>query len=177
MIRICTLAVLFFGLSACGDSEPERPAGPVSLVAHDSWSLSAAGDDPFSATRDDYIPCDQTSVAREDIAGFDSVEVKTSPCNYITIQQPMRADLRTGDRVDLRIWHFFLDELPDAEAYVALQAGQQLLWEKYIPLPTDSGIHTDTITVEADVAIDAPVYFHIRNHGRNSWHLLEVDRL
>ena len=168
-------ALILLPLLSCGEGDTARPG--TSLVAHDAWVLSDPNTDPFVEFREERIPCDPTSVAREDIAGFDSVEVKTGPCSYITLEQAMRSDLREGDQVEIRVWHYFLDELYASEAHVVLQTGDTVLWAEKISLPTDGGIVKGIVTATEDVSADAPLYFHIRNHGRNSWHLLEVNRL
>ena len=79
------------------------------------------------------------------------------------------------DVLELRLWHSNLEADEPAEAHAALRIADELVWEDYIPIPTDSAMMTARIEHHPAFAQGAPVVFHLHNHGSNSWNLLEVS--
>ena len=61
-----------------------------------------------------------------------------------------------------------------SQAHVALQVGDELVWESQIPIPSEAEIYRPTWTNDEAVPKETPIYFHLHNHGANSWRLLEI---
>jgi hypothetical protein len=47
--------------------------------------------------------------------------------------------------------------------------------DERIPIPKPGGLIVRELRVERDIPAGAPVYFHLHNHGANSWALVEVS--
>jgi hypothetical protein len=62
-----------------------------------------------------------------------------------------------------------------SEAHLALQVGEHLIWEAFVPIPTDSDLLMDTWTAPADIPAGEDIYFHVHNHGNNEYNLIEVS--
>lgn len=164
--------VLFLG---CGADPEAPPRATASLVDHGAWERTSEGDDPFASLRAGRKPCDDTDIKREDITGFDSVQVSTRDCGYVTLTQPSAADVRRGERLHIRLWQYQL-EATVATAEVAVQVGASFQWAKSIALPADSKLYDEKVAVGEDIPAGAPVYLHVRNHGKNSYNLILLRR-
>lgn len=105
----------------------------------------------------------------EELDGTATLAVDTGACNYLTATQPLAVDLQAGGDVTIQLWHFELQG--DGEAHIALQIGDEAVWERRVPIPSDSELIDETFaTAEAHTAGE-PVYFHLHNHGINSYNL------
>jgi hypothetical protein len=47
--------------------------------------------------------------------------------------------------------------------------------DERIPIPRPGGLIARQRTLERALPAGAPVYFHLHNHGANSWSLVEVS--
>ncbi len=165
------LVGLFFGLAACGPQEPvPEPHSP--LVDHQDWVEVSASEDPFQ-DRPDKIDCHHLSWQYEYI-GESSLEVSTAFCSYLSAEQPSLLAVRAHDVLELRLWHSDLDAPEPAEAHAALSIEDELVWEDYVPIPTDSAMMTARIEQHSAFEQGARVVFHLHNHGSNTWNLLDV---
>jgi hypothetical protein len=146
----------------------------MTLVDAAKWAWVEENQDPFARHRPQEVSCPEEAYGFEDFAGQPAFEVNTRYCNYLTVRQPTSATFLPGDTLHLRIWHFRLTSAEPAEAHLAVQVADRLVWEERVAIPSDSNV------VRADVPMDfgapkgVPVYFHLHNHGENSWHLLEM---
>jgi hypothetical protein len=160
------------GVDAGFDAHVPRPR--VSLVDPERWTRTTEAGDPF----DDRLPaviCDETATHAEDLGGALVYSVDTSFCNYVTARQATLADVRAGDYVRVRAFHFRLFAREPAEAHIAVRLGETLLWEERVPIPDDeSGPLGATVRAAADVPRGTDVFFHLHNHGDNSWALVEL---
>jgi len=187
----CTIAVLFVFLIGCaedqGASSPDvsppsdsgdlkvdvgATEGVESLVDLSLFEPVAEEDDPFVSHRPDEVNC-ETGYALE-IGVF---EVETDKCNYGTFAQPMKVELDSTDQVRLVIWHLALWAAEPAEAHVAIQIGEHLIWEAFSPIPGAEEIWDVTLELESSIPAGTPVYFHVHNHGYNSWRLGLIERI
>lgn len=103
------------------------------------------------------------------------LEINTLLCNYAMFGQPGRAAIARGARVVASLYHFDLVAEEPAMAHVALLVGDSLVWEQEIAIPGKANAYA--IDVPVDFAADAgtPVYFHLHNHGQNTWMLGAVE--
>jgi hypothetical protein len=158
-----------------GGLDAHVPRPRVSLVDPERWTRTTEADDPF----DDRLPmvvCDETATHAEDLGGVLVYSVDTSFCNYATVQQTSLADVRAGDFVRVRAFHFRLYAREPAEAHIAIRLGAEVLWEERVPIPNDeSGPLGATFRASADVPRGTDVYFHLHNHGDNSWAFIELS--
>lgn len=147
--------------------------------------------DPFSPLRTGEHFCDPIAHHYEELGGEPSYALDSAYCNYLTAMQLTLTDIEPGDEVRVRLWHFALTADEPAEAYIALQVGERMLWQARLPIPCRAGIvgsgagdcPESPVPAEADPAVSTatfdapagtPIYFHIQNHGQNSYSLLEV---
>lgn len=194
---LCALLALG-ALVACGDSDPAPSANaataadagddaadsgtsdtetrdartaPELLVDHTAWTFVEAADDPWRDERPDPLECPNAAYRPED----DALEILTGFCDYLTITQPTLRDAYQGETLTAIVRHLDLVDEDDpeasAEAHVAIQVGDTVLWDDRIPIPNVSGFYTPNIVLAEDVPQGTPILFHLHNHGTNTWYL------
>ena len=146
--------------------------GIDSLVDLFLFEPVSADEDPFASHRPDEVDC-EVGYAVE-IAVF---EVETDKCNYGTFAQPILVELDSTDQIRLVIWHLALWATEPAEAHVAIQIGENLIWEAFSPIPGAEEVWDITLDLDAPIPVGTPVYFHVHNHGYNSWRLGLIERI
>ena len=165
----------------CGEEPVAVMEESVSLVDHTMWLETSADADPFAAFRPDTVKCPGGSVEYELLAEEPSLSVNTGQCNYVSRMQSQMVDVQAGDTLEIRMWHFPLQASEAAEGVMQLQT-DGWSWTRTVPIgrtgtPTKSAIYTDTVTVDKAVPAGSPMYFHLRNHGDNTWNLLSVRNI
>lgn len=152
---------------------PEESRSPDSLVAHDRWQLLSPSQDPFWQDGADSIPCEVQDLE----FNSDGVEVNTRYCNHATLVQATRRAVGTGDAVHQELWWQPLASTTNATAHLRLRLGSTPLFEEDLPIPGPADVRHVQSTSSATYAVGTPVYFHVSNHGINSYtlHLLGVE--
>lgn len=168
---VCTYAVLW--LSACENGS----ASPHALVAHNLWAFVEAKNDPFAAHhRTDDIPCQEADVRIESTGQETALEIRTGPCNWLTVMQPSRVAIHAEDALDIRIWHQELQAPVATHATLAVQLGTATIWSHRQAIPSASGLISHGPSISDAYPQGTPLYFHLRNHGINSWSLIAIEK-
>ncbi len=178
---LVVMAALGALAAACGDETQgatcEPATEPELLVDHSLWQVTSSADDPFSAFRPgDDISCPPTAREIEDLSGQLTYSIETGACPYSTMEQALQVDLCAGDELLVWLWHFELTAPLDATAHLALQIGDERVWERSLSIPSESGLFIDTVTMPTAAPAGTPIFFHVRNHGANSYNLIEFRR-
>jgi hypothetical protein len=163
--------------SADGDSSEETRSEPVSLIDNWLWIQVSGDNDPFDHTRRaETTVCPEAELNVEQLPDGDWFDVITKNCAYVTVTQPLLADIPTGGTLKIRIWHFAIT-MGNGPFTLAIQIGKESepLWTITKPFPSDSGLIFDEFTTQNDYTKGTPIYYHISNHGNNSWGLIEFS--
>lgn len=154
---------------------PSRVVPPTSLVDHSLWIPATAAEDPFDDRPALPFECPEEGGYQVFEGSF---EVDTDFCDYMTAWQPSLKAAKAGDVIFLDFWHLDL-MVPESgepqDAHVAVQIGDDLVWEVTLPIPSPSGILEPTVLLPSAVELGTPIYFHVHNHGPNSYRLLRVE--
>ena len=142
-----------------------------SLVEVDSWGMQSAGSDNLAGHRPAGVDCPDNSWYNEDGA----LEVETGYCNYLSLAQPSKAAINTGDSVHLVLWHGDLAFEEPATAHVAVSIAGEVIWQEEVEIPAEAEIYDLRIPVNFDAPEGSEVEYHLHNHGYNSWTLLELE--
>ncbi len=146
-------------------------AGRRPLTSPGAWQAADAQQDPLAEHRPAAFECSAlTGFYVED----DVLEIDTGRCSYVTLQQPLAAAVQTGDVVLLDIVHFDLTAPEPAEAHLALLLGGQTLWQDEIVIPSPANRIQVELSITQAHAEQTPVYFHLHNHGQNTWRLMGI---
>lgn len=153
---------------------PDASGAPVALVVHDVWQPVSSSADPFE-DRPAVVECEQGSGwAAEQLDGVDTLGVDMHHCNYFVASQPLIGDVAAGDTIGIRAWHYALTG--SGEAHLALQIGDERLFERRIPIPADSQLIVQNVVAPRAFSVGERVLFHAHNHGDNSYNLIDVVR-
>lgn len=144
------------------------------LVDHNKWKTSAAGMDPFP-DRPATVTCPRNAAYAETLGGEYAYDVNTGLCDYLTVQQEVLAPVAMDDTLKVRLWHFELSAPEAAQAHASVRIDELILLDEMVDIPTASGAITKAIKAPRAIRAGAVVYFHLHNHGANSWALVEVS--
>lgn len=139
------------------------------------WEIVEGADDPYAAERPADVTCLPVGVTQEDFGGQPGLEVATGLCDWVSVRQPSTARVPAGAEVLLRLWHFELSAAEPGEARLAVWIDGAEVWERRIPIPSDSGLVRASWTMPREAAEGAPIVFHVDNHGANTYTLLEIS--
>jgi hypothetical protein len=144
---------------------------PTPLVQSTLWTQVAAPDDPLADHRPAQVTCPLGAWLFEP-QGF---EVNTGGCNYAMFVQPSRATVVPGATITASLYHYDLIADPPATAHVALLLGERVLWEREVEIPGKANAFAIEVVADETVPAGTPVYFHLHNHGQNTWTLGAVE--
>jgi hypothetical protein len=148
------------------------PAGDsASLIAVEDWAEQGESSDSLAGHRPTELDCQANSWYEEDGA----LEVETGYCNYLSLTQPGKTDIKAGDTLHLVLWHGDLAFEQPATAHVAISIGGELVWEQQVEIPTEAEIFDVKVPLDFDAPAGAPVEYHLHNHGYNTWTLLQLE--
>jgi len=166
-------------LASCDASAPmdttDDDAGPRPLVSAYSWTQSAPEDDPFADMRPEGVVCNEEGLIIEPATEGDALEIDTAVCDYVTLEQGALNEAKAGEELEIHIWHSELDADQPATGYVGLAIGDEIVWEREVPIPSEAGPIDDTITLDQPIAFGEPLRVHVHNHGDNAWTLLRIE--
>ena len=182
MLRPIYIFVASLLASACTTSEPGEdmdmgvvtPEEPTwrTLIDHTQWQVQNADADPEADHRPSSVEC--MGGWYEELGGL---EVDTSLCNYLSLEQPLMADLEQGDPVRLRMWWASLASVDPAEGHIAVFIDGMPLWEERVAIPGPA----EARSLEFESPISAPagatLTLHLHNHGYNTWNFHELTAL
>jgi len=147
--------------------------GGVDLVAHDGWVQLPADSDPFPEHLNDSHVCDPDGILPEDGV----LEVNTNDCGYAVLGQPIAADIKAGDWVELLMYHSALASVEaPAEGHFSLWIGDSEFWGRTIDIPAAAEIYLVPIQVDWSLDAGSEARIHLHNHGGNSWRVAYLKR-
>ncbi len=154
--------------------EPALIGSPRALISHDNWRLATAEEDPWAAFRPADIACPSGSRNPEDFAGTYSYGIATAECPYTTMVQETLADACKGESFYVWHWNFALTAPENTTAHIGVQIGEVTRWEAIRAIPSEAALAAEAIILEEDVPKGSPIFFHVRNHGANTYQLLDL---
>jgi len=167
------LLAISLGLTPGCSAQPSPNSLDVSLVDHLAWATTVDSSTALATHRPDEVNCPDSSWREED----GSLEVDTSTCNYLALSQPAAAEVRRGQPIHIVLWHDRLDAEDEGEAHIAITLKDEVLWEQFIPIPSEAVIYDQEVDSGTNLSQGEPIGLHLHNHGSNSWNVLKITRL
>ena len=157
--------------SASSDSAPQDNSVSEGLVlAHEAWLLVDPAIDPFPP--DEPVDCPAVAYGAEN--GF--FELETDYCAWATFQQTTRLDLSAGDPLRVVTWHLDLWAPEPYTARLLLRLGDDDVWSAEFEVPGEEGVSELEFEAPSDLPAGSDAWFHVANHGVNSWRLGDLER-
>jgi hypothetical protein len=144
------------------------------LALPERWVPLDAAADPFD-DRPALVHCLPEAVMAETLSAERVLGVDTGFCDYVTVTQPTLRAAAAGELLKVRLWHFELSAPEPAEAHAVLSVDGLRVLDERIAIPQPGGLISRQRVLERAVPAGAPVYFHLHNHGANSWALVELS--
>ena len=166
------LLFLFCAVS-CGDDNdpnglPQRT--PFFLTDQAAWKALSEQDDPF-AGEGLYQDCVEGGFKVETTI----LEVETDICPYVTLTQTTKQEILAGDEIEFSFWHLVLVAEMPAEAHVVIKLGDYFEFEQTITIPSSEMIYPVRWEASETIPSGTKIYFHLHNHGFNSYRLSEIE--
>lgn len=153
-------------LAACSAEPPETSIDSTDLVEAAAWAPVLPDDSPFAAMAPPDATCAPGSVAVEE--GL--LEIQTTDCDAVTLEQPLRLDVPAEAELTWLFWHLALrSDEPEVVGDVRLAVDGEVLWSLTVPIPADATTYDEVLVAPRALAAGAPVHLHLQNHGANSW--------
>ena len=162
-------------LSACVSEENASPPEPTfqALVAPSEWSAVPRDEDRFITDLDAAPECVGPGFRSEE----QWLEIDTGECNWVTLTAPAHFAVARGEQLRVSVSHFDLNAPAAAEGVAELTFGECAAWSKLVAIPSAAAVYTETFASPCEVAARGRVYFHLHNHGQNTWQLQDVSAL
>jgi hypothetical protein len=144
-------------------------------VDHFAWTVAAASADPFLPRRPQGSVCEDGSFRPEISFEEQVIEINTARCDYLTLVQPAKTSVMRGEILYIRLWHYNLTAPSGGAAYIAVGFGDCLMLEEPRPIPSLSRVTVARFPAPISIAAGTPIYFHVDNHGANTYDLVEVS--
>ena len=174
--RNIVLGIVVCGaFGVCAACSP-RIKEPASLIDHAAWRALEPSEDPFIDKMPQDASCLVEAHGQEQLGGEDSYGIDTQDCGYITLGQPALVEIDEGDVLHMRLWHFELTAREEATSTIVVALDGQTTFERSIPIPADSGLEVPYWKATQDAPAGTQIQFHLRNHGTNSYSLIELVR-
>ena len=169
MARPLVLGALVLGCSASSAAPSDPPLGYEPLVALDDWQGVERDDDPFVTDAEAVAACARPGFRVEPEQSW--LEIDTTICSWVTVTGSARFGVERGQELKLEVSHFDLDAPAPTDAELRLRLGSCDAWSTTIPIPSTADLLTDEIASPCALEAGDTVWFHLRNHGQNSYQL------
>lgn len=192
MYRVPICVACLTVVLGCGDGANGGEPGPI--VDNLLWEITEDGDELFGSPPSEstcpppsedcptpdgacvVVPpgCRPTYIA-ECFDPFTVLAVYTDSCSWVTLEQPLLRDIRAGDEIGIRTFHFALNAPSGGEARVGLAIGEEMVFDRKFLIPQPSGPANGLWVAPKDIPAGTRVLFHVDNHGSNEYLLVEAN--
>jgi hypothetical protein len=159
-------------LLACASAEPGAieevvAAEPLPLTVAESWAPAELASDPFAPEALGRVRC--TSAAFRPEATW--LEVTTTTCNYATFVYLFTTDVPAGSVIRGELAWVTLAAIDPGLGTLAFATQVDQLWSHEVPIPSLANLVQLEFALPESLSEGSALYFHVRNHGYNSWQL------
>lgn len=158
------------GERGTGAAASESPAAAEIEIPAAVWTAAAVAEDPFVEFEREggRVRCSPFAYRLE----ANWLEVTTTDCNYATLVYRFPREVLPGEVITGEIAWATLASLEPAIGTLAFAtASDGVLWTHEVSIPGQADIVTVRFTLGASAPAGSGLYFHVRNHGYNTWQL------
>jgi hypothetical protein len=154
------------GAAGMGGEELTMPAALE--IPADGWEPASVDEDPFVEFSEGRLRCTPFAFRLE----ANWLEVTTTDCNYATLVYRFPLDVAAGDVVAGEVAWATLASLEPAIGTLAFAMDRDdVLWTHEVSIPGQADIVQVRFVLARPASAGTALYFHVRNHGYNSWQL------
>lgn len=147
----------------------------VALTDNEAWTKTLSALDPWWGADSAEELCEPADFGPETTPIGVLFDVDTSFCGYITVDQTLLAEVPVGELFRVKIVQYALTE-SEGPYLLAIAIGEPAVtvWEMTIEVPSDFQVVDVTWEAARTYLLDEPVYFHLSNHGENTWSFVSL---
>ena len=149
----------------------------VALVDNDEWTKTLSENDPWWTQGSAENLCEPTDYGPEITPIGKLFDIDTSFCAYLTVEQTLLTEVPVGELFRLKLVQYALTE-SEGPYLLRLAIGEPAVtvWEMTIEVPNDFQVVDVTWPAARTYLMDEPVYFHLSNHGENTWSFVSLTQ-
>ena len=157
------------------DVDSAVSAEAVALTDNELWTKTISAMDPWWGEDAEEELCEPADYGPETTPIGMLFDIDTSFCGYITIGQPLLAEVPVGETFRVKLVQYAQTE-SEGPYLLAIAIGEPAvtIWEMTIEVPSDFQVVDQTWTAARTYLADEPVYFHLSNHGENTWSFVNL---
>jgi hypothetical protein len=158
----------FGGAGAAAMDDADLQSIPALQIPAESWEPASAAEDPFVEFSEGRLRCTPFAFRLE----ATWLEVTTTDCNYATLVYRLPLDVAPGDLITGEVAWATLASLEPAIGTLAFATERdEVLWTHEVSIPGQADIVQVRFAFVRAASAGSALYFHVRNHGYNSWQL------
>jgi len=159
------------------DIDSVLPDKVVALVDNEAWSKTLSAQDPWWGEDSAEELCEPTDYGPETTPIGLLFDVDTSFCGFLTVDQTLLEEVPIGELFRVKLVQYALTE-SEGPYLLAIALGEPsvTVWEMIIEVPSDFQVIDVTWPAARTYLVDEPVYFHLSNHGENTWSFVSLTR-
>jgi hypothetical protein len=159
------------------DVDSNVPQESVALTDNEEWSKTLSAQDPWWGEDSAEELCEPMDYGPETTPIGMLFDIDTSFCGYLTVDQTLLAEVPVGELFRLKLVQYALTE-SEGPYLLAVAIGEPpvTVWETTIEVPSDFQVFDLTWPAARTYLVDEPVYFHLSNHGENTWSFVNLTR-
>ena len=143
----------------------------MELLDHARWDVGRLAQDPQADHAPRMVACAAGTYHIDGVPPFESFEVTTGECNFMSASQPLAQALPQGASLELIVWHLDLDASLPGPGHAAISIDGDVLWEVTVDIPNKAQLYNTMVLTPRDYAMGATIVFHVHNHGTNEWNI------
>ena len=165
---LCAIGWAWLAVACSSPAEAgDAPLAPPLEIPAERWQPASADEDPFAAFSVGRVRCAPFAYRLE----ANWLEVSTTDCNYATLVYRFPRAVTASDVIRGEVAWATLASLEPALGTLAFAtAAGDVLWTHEVSIPGEAGIVSVEFAV-GERAAGSTLYFHVRNHGYNTWQL------
>lgn len=152
------------------DRHHPSPASYQLLSSAPEWNEVAREADPFVGDPEQAPACVGPGFFVEN----EWVEIDTGLCSWVTLEARARFDVARGQQLRLVVSHYDLSAIAPGEGVLRLQFGACEAWQKSVAIPNPAAVYSEELESPCAVEAGGTLFFHLHNHGQNTWQLQEL---
>jgi hypothetical protein len=159
------------------DVDSNVPEESVALTDNEEWTKTLSAQDPWWGEDSAEELCEPMDYGPETTPIGMLFDIDTSFCGYLTVDQTLLAEVPVAELFRVKLVQYALTE-SEGPYLLAVAIGEPAVtvWEMTIEVPADFLVVDVTWPAARTYLVDEPVYFHLSNHGENTWSFVNLTR-
>lgn len=159
------------------DVDSTVPEESIALTDNEEWTKTLSAQDPWWGEDSAEELCEPMDYGPETTPIGMLFDIDTSFCGYLTVDQVLLDEVPVGEIFRVKLVQYALTK-SEGPYVLAIAIGEPAVtvWEMTIEVPAEFLVVDMTWPAARTYLADEPVYFHLSNHGENTWSFVNLTR-